>query len=261
MPEQRQFNRTVAQINPLLDKIDNDYTKAEIDDLIAGVSTDAITLKGTATKYANLPSDASEGDAYKVTYSDENYADGTVYTYHNGVWVSLAKNSYLKAEINNIDRAELAKIIDNGAKNIFDMTASSGTIAGNGITVTVNADKSLTLNGTSQNSGVTNFHLGKVSVPAGNYVLSGCVGGSNSTYFLRIIADPSVTNTNGSISFETDGFDDVYVDIVIGGNKTLDNVTFKPMICTKTAWDISQKYVPYCPPVNELYRMLLASQS
>ena len=157
------------------------------------------------------------------------------------------------------NKAEIADIIDNGAKNLFDMTASSGTIAGNGITVTVNADKSLTLNGTSQNSGVTNFHLGKVSVPAGNYVLSGCVGGSNSTYFLRIIADPSVTNTNGSIIFETDGFDDVYVDIVIGGNKTLDDVTFKPMICTKTAWDISQKYVSYCPPVNELYRMLLAS--
>lgn len=220
----------------------------------------AVKIKGTATKYANLPADASEGDSYKVTYSDDNYADGTVYTYHNGTWVSLAKNSYLKAEINNIDRVELAKVIDGGAKNLFNMTASSGNIAGGGITVTVNADKSLTLNGTSQNTGVTNFHLGKISLPEGSYVLSGCTGGSNSTYFLRIIAAPSVTNTNGSQNFETEGMNDVYVDIVIGGGKTLDNVTFKPMICAKSAWNISQKYVPYCPTVSELYAIIQSSQ-
>ena len=39
-----------------------------------------------------------------------------------------------------------------------------------------------------------------------------------------------------------------------------DIVTFsEAMFCTKSAWDISQKYVPYCPTVQELYRMIAPS--
>lgn len=34
-PTQKRLNRTVEEINPLLDKLDEDYTKAEIDTLIA----------------------------------------------------------------------------------------------------------------------------------------------------------------------------------------------------------------------------------
>ena len=37
------FTRTMAQINPILDKIDNDYTKAEIDTLFSE-NTGGITL-------------------------------------------------------------------------------------------------------------------------------------------------------------------------------------------------------------------------
>ncbi len=38
-----------------------------------------------------------------------------------------------------------------------------------------------------------------------------------------------------------------------------DIVTFtNAMFCTKTAWDISQAYVPYCPTVQQLYQALLS---
>lgn len=272
MPEQRQFNRTVAQINPLLDKIDNDYSKAEIDDLLASISTDAVTLKGTVTKYANLPVDASEGDAYKVTFSDDNYADGTVYTYHNGVWVSLAKNSYLKAEINNVDRAELAKIIDGGAKNLLNITKQSvktentaGTWNGdvytrnddgNNMTFTLNSDMSITVNGTAANR--IQFNL-KTSGLQGfqGYVLSG--GGTASLLFqLRENPYTTIANDTGS-GTEIGDYDDsksYSLSINISARATVNNLVIKPMICAKSAWVLSNKYVPYCPPVSELYAMI-----
>lgn len=276
MPEQRQFNRTVAQINPLLDKIDNDYTKAEIDDLIAGISTDAVTLKGTATKYANLPSDASEGDAYKVTYSDDNYVDGTVYTYHNGAWVSLAKNSYLKAEINNIDRAELAKIIDGGAKNLLNVTKASikalntvGTWNGdtytrtdndNNISITINGDMSFTVNGTTanrvrfdlKNTGLQNFQ---------GYVLSGGNTNSDTISVLLQMQESPWTNVaqdfgTGVVIGDYDDTKQFALSINISAGTVADNIVIKPMICAKSAWTLSTKYVPYCPTLAEIYAMV-----
>lgn len=272
MPEQRQFNRTVAQINPLLDKIDNDYTKAEIDGLIAGISTDAITLKGTATKYANLPSDASEGDAYKVTYSDDNYADGTVYTYHNGVWVSLAKNSYLKAEIDNIDRAELAKIIDGGAKNLLNVTKASikaintiGTWNGdvytrndnnNSITFTLNSDLTITVNGTAANR--IQFNLKN----SGLQGFQDCIlsGGGTASLLFQMLGTPYTTIANDTGSgTEIGNYDDsksYSLSINISAGVTVNNLTIKPMICAKSAWILSTKYVPYCPTLAEIYAMV-----
>lgn len=33
------------------------------------------------------------------------------------------------------------------------------------------------------------------------------------------------------------------------------------MICSKAAWDVSQKYVPYCPSMGEMYEMIKALQT
>lgn len=50
----------------------------------------------------------------------------------------------------------------------------------------------------------------------------------------------------------------VFVRVEAG---TAVDVTFKPMICTKAAWDISQTYQPYRPSYQALYEMVLALQS
>ncbi len=39
----KSFNRTVEEINPLLDKIDNDYSKSEIDGLISAINNDKMS--------------------------------------------------------------------------------------------------------------------------------------------------------------------------------------------------------------------------
>lgn len=248
-------------------------------DLLDGILNDMsgrVKIKGTVTKYTNLPSNASEGDAYKVTYSDDNYADGTVYTYHNGTWISLAKNSYLKAEINNVDRAELAKIIDGGAKNVLNITKSSikaiNTIGtwngdvytrndnGNNLTVTINNDMSLTLNGTVtnriqfnlKNSGLQGFQ---------GYVLS---GGSSESGTASILFQMSVSpystianDTGGGV--EIGDYDDTKsysLSVNLSAGTTVNNLVVKPMICAKSAWILSPKYVPYCPTLAEIYAMV-----
>lgn len=244
-------------------------------DLLDGILNDMsgrVKIKGTATKYANLPSDASEGDAYKVTYSDDNYADGTVYTYHNGVWVSLAKNSYLKAEIDNIDRAELAKIIDGGAKNLLNITKASikaintiGTWNGdvytrndndNNMTFTLNSDMSITVNGTAANR--IQFNLKS----SGLQGFQGCIlsGGGAASILFQMSVQPysTIANDTGS-GVEIGNYDDTKsysLSINVSSGATINNLTIKPMICNKSAWALSTKYVPYCPTLAEIYAMI-----
>lgn len=237
---------------------------------------DAVRIKGVVSKYANLPANASEGDTYRVTYSDDNYADNTPYMYHNGTWISLAKNSYLKAEIDNIDRAELANIIDSGAKNKLNISKSSvktintsGTWSGdtytrtdnnNNISITVNNDMSFTINGTTatrvqftlSNTGLASFQ---------NFVLSGGnvasdtisvllqeVGGAYATIGQDFGTGVELGDYDSSRSYS--------LSINISANTVADNIVIKPMICSKSAWALSTKYVPYCPTLAEIYAMV-----
>ena len=237
---------------------------------------DAVRIKGVVSKYANLPASASEGDTYRVTYSDDNYADNTPYMYHNGVWISLAKNSYLKAEIDNIDRAELAKIIDGGAKNVLNITKSSikaiNTIGtwtgdvytrndnGNDLTVTINNDMSLTLNGTAanriqfnlKNSGLQGFQ---------GYILSGgsSESGTASILFQMSVQPYSTIANDTGVGVEIGNYDDTKsysLSVNLSAGTTVNNLVVKPMICAKSAWALSHKYVPYCPTLAEIYAMV-----
>ena len=42
------------------------------------------------------------------------------------------------------------------------------------------------------------------------------------------------------------------IAIVVKEGQTANNLVFKPMICSKADWDISQQYVPYRPSYDEL---------
>jgi hypothetical protein len=131
--------------------------------------------------------------------------------------------------------------------------------AGN-ITITKGTDGSLTLNGTS--TAVSDVIIGIITLPAGDYVLSGCAeGGSGGTWLIRIYGEPVITNTSNTVGtvFHTDGITNATVRIVVGNNKTLTNAVFKPMIRDASIEDSS--LVPYAPTNRELYEMILALQS
>lgn len=162
---------------------------------------------------------------------------------------------------NNIskDEAALVEIVDSGAKNLLKNTATSQTI--NGVTFTVNADKSVTVSGTAT-SNITSFFLSR-EAPAltGNMVLSGCpAGGSSDTYRLDILdgtASGTVLfadygeGTNVDWSLITTG--KYTARIRIGVGTTVDGLIFKPMLCTVEEYTISPAFVPHVPTNRDLY--------
>ena len=167
------------------------------------------------------------------------------------------------------DRAALAELIDGGGKNRLPITSvdslkqlnTYGTWENNvythssGVVFTVNDDMSITANGTASGANAA-FILsmrGGFSIEAGNWILSGCPsGGSTSTYNITIAGTTSDTGTTGRFT----SCSKVLVRIYVISGTTVDNLTFKPMVCSKAAWDISQAYQPYRPSYAELYAMV-----
>lgn len=97
------------------------------------VITDGIHYKGAVNYYANLPTDAEEGDAYTVKYagSTGTVPDGTEYVWGklNGTltWIDFLKDSYTKAEVDKkiadsisgkVDQSEFDELSDKVEKII-----------------------------------------------------------------------------------------------------------------------------------------------
>lgn len=147
--------------------------------------------------------------------------------------------------------AALTELIDNGAKNKLNHTAYTRTV--NGVTYTVNADRSITITSDGTNTQSLLYLVQNYTgVPAENYVLSGCPGGSSTTYDLRVkVGSTTYINYEGGTEFTYNGTDSFESTIVVRANQTL-NITMKPMVCTKAEWDISQSYEQYIPSNKEL---------
>lgn len=161
--------------------------------------------------------------------------------------------------------AVLVELVDGGAKNRLPITSvdsfkrlnTYGTWENNvythssGVVFTVNDDMSITANGTASGANAA-FILsmpGGFSIEAGNWVLSGCPsGGSASTYNITIAGTTSDTGTTGSFT----SCSKVLVRIYVINGTSISNAVFRPMVCSKAAWDISQAYQPYRPSYDEL---------
>lgn len=159
----------------------------------------------------------------------------------------------------------LAEVIDNGAKNLLKITATSQTITG--VTFTVGNDGTVTANGTNTGTSAAIFQIANVSsagsrLATGRYVISGCTGGSSSTFDLRFYrnSDGSVIpNYAGGTQFEyTSGAWNV--SILVRAGKTVD-ATFKPMVCTYADYAVSPTFVPYRPSWQEMWDMIQALQN
>ena len=130
--------------------------------------------------------------------------------------------------------------------NVLQNKLTSNTI--NGVTFTINEDKSVTLNGTATNNIITNLITGKYDdnnatnpliIPENitNYRLSGCPsGGSWSTYKLDIYGkDNNLIGTDlgegADISKNSGDISELArVRIIVYKGAVLNNVTFYPMI-------------------------------
>lgn len=140
---------------------------------------------------------------------------------------------------------ELIELVDSGAKNLYNPSNTSTSASGLTGTITRNSDGSYTISGTT--SGTVYYNMGSWIAPEdGYYILS---GGSAAESASQLIYDDHDWQTYESgnkkkLAYWTKGSThNLYIRLSAG--MTISNVTFKPMICTKAAWDVSQKYVPY----------------
>lgn len=195
-------------------------------------------LSGYATDWAiiqgNIDDKVSKSDIVDNLESDSTDAP-----------LSAKQGKELKESIDKVDG-----YVQKGAKNLLKVTQSTGSI-GNGVTCTINEDKSISLSGTQAGFTIGAIYIGEAYLKANTeYILSGCPeGGSESTCYLKVHTS-SDGNTNvgfvdigeGTIfTIDTDG---VYkVSTILAAGVSYDSVVYKPMIRLATVED--DTYEPY----------------
>lgn len=136
--------------------------------------------------------------------------------------------------------AELVELVDSGAKNLInvpDKTLSTSISFMSAVEHTYAAGKyvfTMTTNNVIQ----LGFYFKNNGSSAGEFVTSYMSGGFEFVIDLQQNAD--------SLS--------IWANVPSGNTVAVSDV----MLCTKSAWDISHKIVPYCPSMAEMYAMIQA---
>lgn len=155
-------------------------------------------------------------------------------------WYNSDLTSGGTGESTEVLQSELEVVKDTlgytAGKNLLENTETTTTL--NGVTFTVNDNKSITVNGTA--SGNSSLYLNReVNLPNGEYILSGCPeGGGVSSYYLEILyidgrlkslcrdmgqgATFVINDSNNAFALE--------VRIIVLSGQTVNNLTFYPMI-------------------------------
>lgn len=170
---------------------------------------------------------------------------------------------------NKVIQAPIAQLINTGVKNLLKNTGTTQTIRG--VTFTVNDDGTVTVNGTNSSTSAAVFYVNILpAATAASYNdcrLTGCPeGGSTSTYRLAVQLNSGsfttyASDTGDGATIRNVPSSDCRVGIFVYGGATVNNLVFKPMICTLENYVISPGYTPYAPSNRELYEMILALQS
>ena len=168
-------------------------------------------------------------------------SDSTYEPYTNGA----SPNPDYPQEINGLAKDGAIEVKTTG-KNMLNNTASSKTLYG--ITVTVNDNKSVTLDGTATQDFIVT--IGEFNNIDDNYILSGCPsGGSKSSYYL--VASYRDENNEwkaddlelGNEKKLSNNYAKRLIQIGVKSGATVPNLTFYPMIRKETITD--NTYEPY----------------
>lgn len=202
-----------------------------------------------------------------ITQSDlntilENYASSS----------DLSAETLARESADSKHLAAIAEIIDSGAKNKVHITRTTLTDTKRGITAIFDPDAgTVELNGEHDGTGGAIFELysGNVSdqpkLPPGSYHLSGCpAGGSTSTYRVSLATSISATDVGDGVDFTITEAAALAPRILIsepaGTSISFNHELVKIMVCPLAAWNVSHKFVPYCPSLQELWAMIKALQ-
>ena len=164
-----------------------------VDDLALPITSEDVTYNGTVKRlFIQINENTTVNDViFYPMIRNVNIEDGTFEPYQ----IPVTTNIYLPEQIKMVGNE--AEYIDyeeqkqhRVRKNLFQNTATSRTYAA-GITLTVNNDKSVVVDGTSNTEAPIGIILGgNIIIGKGTYTLSGCPqGGSNNTYKVICIFD------------------------------------------------------------------------
>ncbi len=175
-------------------------------------------------------------------------------------------NSYLKPGFTDIYKNSSKNVLLYNCIGNGGSTWDSTTYTHNGITYTLNADKTISAYGQCDTSNNSFCYLGYNQAKSniddycdGNYILSGCPqGGSSSTWRMYITKTGynSVSEYGeGSVITDKSSLTGMLICCLIGKNTNIPQnspIIFHPMICTKDAWKISKSWEPYAMTNYEL---------
>lgn len=178
----------------------------------------------------------------KETWSAKQNAIDDLSTIRSGA--TAGATAVQPAELNNyVPNSSLVEVVNDGAKNLVYNQATSTEIVG--VTFTVNSDGTVLADGTAVNYDGT-LELGQMTLKAGTYRMYSH-DTVNNEHYMGIFSEAGVTlyteYSNPEFTIASDTIIRPYVRVTIG--KTVNNLLFKPMICTKSQFGISDKYEPY----------------
>ena len=233
-------------------------------------STSAITGSGTRTlSHAN--SGVSAGTYKSVTVNATGHVtSGSNPTTLSGYGIS---DAYTKTDID--DKIEiLPELVDESKKNFYKFYYRK--VSTNTLEYTVNSDNTITITSGygSLLCSISNNQAYNLPIPSSQgLVFSGCpTGGSENTYhsYLYIddnnryveLGDGVLKNLGTGIQYQTMPVTGsiTWTLHVMQGNTTYP-LTFKPMICSLLAWNVSHEYVPYCLSNYELTKNVETSDN
>lgn len=212
-------------------------TTQTVDEITSSVNH----LNQTVNKIQTI-TNTLEGNPIKIENALENPLQKLVITGDGEITNDILK-VYRKNEQLDYPEIEMTKNSNSG-KNLINNILQSKII--NGITIVVNADKSITLNGTSTSEFypilTNNFKLENKQ-----YTLSSIAEMQDSK--IKMVIRQSTQNvqivqlfSGNETTFNSTYTDEVYAYLVIRANQTFDNFTIYPML---VEGDLSTEYEPY----------------
>lgn len=255
---------------PTIPDLTNYYNKTQTDAEIQGAITD-LDVPSTATTGHYIKSIAQENGLISAVAE-------TVDTTPTTGSSKLITSGGVEASQRKQDN-EIVGLVDNGAKNRLNITqlgssdSNVGTkVTSQGVEYEIQSDGTITAyRKTSSSSGAYIFLYENGSVKDvteffdGQHVWSGNPSQypSTVTVWYKIGSGSNVSMPNGTVLPNANG-ETVRIGFQISASASptqSDPIVFKPMICSVSDWQASQKIVPYSPTNRELYEMFLALQN
>jgi len=230
-------------------------------DLVSGLQTELSASNKLNPAYINYDSThRAVSDTEKSTWnSKQNAIDSSHKLSADLVDDTNATNKFATAEEleqiqtnkNNIStaNAELVKLVDSGAKNVLEMY--SYEVGSMNADVDNSKTYRVRVHGTGQNVAIT---YGKLkSFESGNYVVKiNIVSGTLTSLYLNDGTDNiSITDATSGYNITLDSSKTYQLRTYAGNGATID-FTVDIMVCSKSAWDISQKITEYLPTYAEI---------